>query len=121
MISQALTSLSRSDIPFGVSLLFGAPGETPETISETLDVIDKFEVPQGIWITIGICLWTPHQKVLEDARADSQLGDNKALFSGVNYVSPQLPKDYMVALVESLRMKENTTVQVNKLYADYKK
>jgi len=117
-LKQALTSLSQSDIPFGVSLMFGAPGETPETISETLSVIDSFQVPQDVWVTIGICLWTPHQKVLEDARADGQLDDNKELFSGANYVSPRLPKDYMVELVESLRMKENYKVQVNKLYAD---
>jgi len=119
-IKQALTSLSRSDIPFGISLMFGAPGETPETISETLGVIDNFQVPQGIWVTIGICLWTAHQKVLKDARADGQLDNNKELFSGTNYVSPRLPKDYMIELVESLRTKENYTVQVNKLYADYR-
>jgi radical SAM superfamily enzyme YgiQ (UPF0313 family) len=117
-IKQALASLSQSDIPFGVSLMFGAPGETPETIAETLNVIDDFHVPQGVWVTIGICLWTDHQKVLQDARADGQLGDDRELFRGANYVSPQLPRDYMVGLVESLRMKENYTVQVNKLYAD---
>jgi radical SAM superfamily enzyme YgiQ (UPF0313 family) len=119
-IQQAMTSLSRSGLPFGVSLMFGAPGETPETIAETLEVIDNFEVPQGIWVSIGITLWTAHQKVLQDARAEGQLHDDKELFSGANYVSPGLPKDYMVALVESLREKENYTVQVNKLYADDK-
>ena len=117
-ITLALTSLSRSDIPFGVSLMFGAPGETPATISETLGMMDRFQVPQGIWVTIGICLWTTHQKVLGDARADGQFVDNQALFSGTNYISPQLPRDFMEALVESLRMRENYTVQVNKLYAD---
>jgi hypothetical protein len=116
-IKQALTSPSRSDIPFGVSLMFGAPGETPETISETLDVIDDFDIPEGVWVTIGICLWTSLQQVLEDARADGQLDDDKALFSGATYLSPRLPKDYMIELVESLTMKENYTVQVNKLYA----
>ena len=116
-IQQALMSLSRSQIPFGVSLMFGAPGETPETISETLEVIDGIHVPQGVWVTIGICLWTPHQKVVEDARADGQFGDNRELFSGATYVSPRLPKDYMIELVNSLRKKENYTVQVNKLHA----
>jgi len=117
-IRQALMSLCQSDIPFSVSLLFGAPGETPETIAETLAVIDEFQVPQGVWVTIGICLWTSRQKVLEDARVDGQLDDDKALFSGANYVSPQLSKDYMVELVQTLKMKENHDVQVNKLYAD---
>jgi hypothetical protein len=100
--------------------MFGAPGETPETISETLSVIDRYQVPDGVWVTIGICLWTSHQKVLEDARFDDQIGNNQDLFSSVNYVSPGLPKEYMIELVESLNLKENYTVQVNKLYADYK-
>ena len=120
-IKQALTRLSRSDIPFSVSLMFGAPGESPETIAEKLGVIDSFHVPQGVWVTIGICLWTSRQEVLADAHADGQLDDDKALFSGANYVSPQLPKKYMMELIESLRMKENYTVQVNKLYADYER
>jgi len=117
-IRQALTNLCRSDIPFSVSLLFGAPGETPETIAETLDLIDEFDIPQGVWVTVGICLWTSHQKILEDARSDGQLDDDKALFSGTNYVSPQLSKDYMIELVQTLQMKENYDVQVNKLYAN---
>jgi radical SAM superfamily enzyme YgiQ (UPF0313 family) len=120
-IKQALTSLSRSDIPFSVSLLFGAPGETTETIAETLAVIDEFQVPQGVWVTVGICLWTSRQKVLEDARKDGQVDDDKALFSGANYMSPGLPKDYMLELVETLKRKENYDVQVNKLYADQKR
>ena len=91
------------------------------TKRETLGVIDQFQPPHGVWVTIGICLWTSHQKVLEDARIDGQLDDNKELFSGANYVSPELPKDYMVELVASLRLKENYTVQVNKLYAGYKR
>jgi hypothetical protein len=36
-------------------------------------------------------------------------------------MSPGLPKDYMPELVESLKAKENYTVQVNKLYADHKR
>ena len=116
-VNQALASLSRSKIPFSVSLMFGAPGETPETIAETLSEINNYEVTAGIWVTIGICLWTPHQQVLEAARAGSQLGDNRELFNGATYMSPQLPRDYMVELVESLCGKEGYTVQVNKLYA----
>ena len=118
-IELALTSLSKSDIPFGVSLMFGAPGETPETIAETLNLIDRYQVLDGVWVTIGICLWTSHQRVLDDALADDQLDDNTDLFNVANYVSPGLPKDYMIELVDSLNRKENYTVQVNKLYADY--
>lgn len=100
--------------------MIGAPGETPETITETLEVIDRFPVPLGIWVTIGICLWTDHQRVLEDARRDGQLGDDQELFDGAYYMSPELPQEYMVDLISFLRAKECYAVQVNKPYAAYK-
>jgi radical SAM superfamily enzyme YgiQ (UPF0313 family) len=116
-IKESLTNLSRTDIPFSVSLLFGAPGETPETIAETLEVIDAFDIPNGVWVTIGICLWTSRQQVLHDAQADGQLEEGASLFEVNNYVSPTLPKGYMEELVEKLQEKENYDVQVNKLDA----
>jgi len=117
-IKESLESLSRSEIPFSVSLLFGAPGETPETIAETLDVIDAFEIPQGVWVTIGICLWTDRQQVLQEARTQGQLDEGASLFEVHNYASPALSKDYMEAIVETLQGKKNYDVQVNKLYAE---
>jgi len=126
-IRNSLTCLSKSGIPFGISLMFGALGETPETIAETLDLVDEFEIPQGVWVTIGICLWTDRQQVLDDARQDGQLkndADDKhpeELFEGATYMSPELPKTYMVELIESLGKRENYTVQVNKPYAEYRR
>jgi coproporphyrinogen III oxidase-like Fe-S oxidoreductase len=116
-IRQALSSLSKADIPFGISLMFGAPGETPETIAETFDLIDRFQLPLDTWVTVGICLWTHHQKVLDDAREQGQLKDDRELFDGAYYMSPELPKNYMIELIESLGDRENYTVQVNKPYA----
>ena len=98
--------------------MIGAPGETPETISETFDLMDSFHIPQGIWVTIGICLWTHHQNVLDDARKDGQLENDKELFNVACYMSPELSKNYMIELIESLRTRENYTVQVNKPYAE---
>jgi hypothetical protein len=119
-VKQALSCLSRSDIPFGVSLLLGAPGETPETVTETFDVIDSFPALSWIWVTIGLNLWTHHQPVLDDARRDGQLKDDKDLFDEVNYISPELPKAYMLDLIDSLQERENCHFQVNKPYAEYK-
>ena len=118
-IKESLTNLSRTDIPFSVSLLFGAPGETPETIAETLEVIDAFDIPNGVWVTIGICLWTSRQQVLHDAQVDGQLEESASLFEVNNYVSPTLSKGYMEELVETLQEKENYDVQVNQLCADH--
>lgn len=119
-IKEALACFARTDIPFGASLMIGAPGETPETISETFDLMDSFHIPQGIWVTVGICLWTHHQNVVDDARRDGQLENDRELFEGARYMSPELSKGYMRELIESLRAREDCTVQVNKPYAEYK-
>ncbi len=85
-----------------------------------LDLIDSFSIPEGIWVSIGICLWTHHQAVLDDARKAGQLDQDQELFDGAYYISPELPKDYMIDLIGSLRTREDCTVQVNKPYAGYK-
>jgi radical SAM superfamily enzyme YgiQ (UPF0313 family) len=119
-VKEALTCLSRSEIPFGISLMFGAPGETPETIAETFQVIDRFLPPDsGMFVTIGLNLWTHHQQVLDDARKDGQLNDDNELFNEVNYLSPELPKEYMLHLIYTLKDRENCAIQVNKPYAEY--
>jgi radical SAM superfamily enzyme YgiQ (UPF0313 family) len=118
-VREALACLGRSGIPFGVSLMLGAPGETPETIAETFEVIDSFPMPQWMWVTIGLNLWTHHQQVLDDARKDGQLKDDRELFNEVNYISPDLPKEYMVSLINSLKERENCNLQVNKPYVEY--
>jgi anaerobic magnesium-protoporphyrin IX monomethyl ester cyclase len=118
-VKEALACLGRSGIPFGVSLMLGAPGETPETVAETFEVIDGFPAPQWTWVTIGLNLWTHHQRVLEDARRDGQLKDDGELFSEVNYISPELPEAYVLDLIDSLKERENCHFQVNKPYAAY--
>ena len=116
-VRQALSGLNKADLPFGISLMIGAPGETPETIAETFELIDSFQVPLEIWVTIGICLWTPHQEILNEARQDGQLTDDRALFSGAYYMSPELPKGYMRELIDTLGTRENYRVQANLPYA----
>ncbi|MBN1813078.1 MAG: radical SAM protein [Anaerolineae bacterium] len=118
-VKNALTCLGRSGIPFGVSLMLGAPGETPETIAETFEVIDSFPAPKWTWVTVGLNLWTRHQQVLDDAHKDGQLKDDRELFNEVNYISAELPKEYMVDLIDSLKERENCYFQVNKPYAAY--
>jgi len=118
-VRQSLDCLEKAGIPFGASLMIGAPGETPETVQETLDLLDRAPVPLGTWVTIGICLWTPHQAVLAEARKAGQFTDERMLFEGANYLSPDLPKSFMEGLIETLRSKKGCSVQVNQPYAGY--
>lgn len=118
-VRQSLACLEKAGIPFGVSLMIGAPGETPETVMESLALIDSYAIPLGTWITIGICLWTPRQEILAIARQSGQFSDERMLFEGANFLSPDLSKPYMINLIDTLRSKMGLSVQVNQPYAGY--
>ena len=113
-VHESLESLCRSKIPFGASLMFGAPGETPETIAETLKVLNDYPIPQGVWVTLGVYLWTDYQDIVAEARQDGILRDDQSLFSGVVYLSPGLSKPYLEELLVSLRSRPGYQVQFNK-------
>ena len=113
-VRESLEALSRSRIPFSASLMLGAPGETPETIAETLDVLDDYEIPNGVWVTIGVYLWTDYQDIVAEARRTGFLKDDRELFSGAVYLSPGLPKSYLEELLPDLRSRQGYSVQFNK-------
>ncbi len=113
-VRQALEALSRSHIPFCASLMLGAPGETPETIAETLSVLDDYEIPNGVWVTIGVYLWTDYQDIVTEARRTGYLKDNKELFTGAVYYSPGLPGSYLHELPEMLQARKGYSIQFNK-------
>ena len=118
-VRDSLETLSRSKIPFGASLMLGAPGETPETIAETLAVLDDYEIPLGVWVTIGVYLWTDYQDIVAEARRAGVFRDDKALFNGTVYLSPGLPRSYLQELPERLRARPGWSVQFNKPDKDW--
>ncbi|MBN1217886.1 MAG: radical SAM protein [Anaerolineae bacterium] len=113
-VRESLDALSRSKIPFGASVMFGAPGETPETITETLNVLNDYHFPGGVWVTLGVYLWTDCQDIVAEARQTGFLQDDKELFSGAVYLSPNLPKFYLEELLAALRARPGYKVQFNK-------
>ena len=118
-VKDALACLAKANIKSGVSIMFGAPGETPGTIKETLEVIDEYSQYLDVFVTIGLNVWTHHQRVYEDARKDGQIKDVNELFSEAHYISPDLPEEYMKELIESLHERENFAIQVNKPFSTY--
>jgi radical SAM superfamily enzyme YgiQ (UPF0313 family) len=118
-VREALEALSRSHIPFGASLMLGAPGETPETIAETLGVLDDYQIPNGVWVTLGVYLWTDYQDIVAETRRTGFLKDDKQLFSGAVYLSPGLPGSYLRDLPEALRARRGYAVQFNKPSAEW--
>jgi radical SAM superfamily enzyme YgiQ (UPF0313 family) len=113
-VRKSLEALGRSKIPFGASLMLGAPGETPETIAETLSLMDDYQIPNGVWVTIGVYLWTDYQDIVAEARKTGLLENDRELFSGAIYLSPGLPESYLRELPEMLRTRQNYLVQFNK-------
>jgi radical SAM superfamily enzyme YgiQ (UPF0313 family) len=113
-VRASLEALSRSKIPFSASLMLGAPGETPETIAETLRLMDDYQIPNGVWVTIGVYLWTDYQDIVAEARQAGSLKNDEELFSGAVYLSPGLPRSYLRELPERLRTRPNYSVQFNK-------
>jgi hypothetical protein len=85
-----------------------------------LALLDRYPIPLGTWVTIGVCLWTPLQAVLAEARQAGQLPDDRLLFEGANYLSPELSRSFMEELIGTLRTKQGCTVQVNQPYAGYR-
>lgn len=116
-VRDSLDRLARSDIPYGVSLLIGSPGETVDTIQETFSVLDSFPIPR-LSVTIGVNFWTHHQPVLAELVADGEIGEDERLFDEVHYVSRGLPRDYMDRLIHALNEREGCTVYVFKPYAE---
>jgi hypothetical protein len=115
-VRASLDALSRSSLRFGASLMFGAAGETPGTIAETLAVMDDYDIPLGVWVTLGIYLWTDLQDAVAEARQAGVLKTDhgESLFDGPVYFSPDLPVPYLVDLVRALRARPGYTVQVNR-------
>jgi radical SAM superfamily enzyme YgiQ (UPF0313 family) len=105
-IVETASNLEKAGIPFSTSLLFGSPGETPVTVAETLDLMDRLPRAQMVFSTIGLNL-EHHQGILEDARRDGQLGDDKEMFEGAYYMSPHLSEEYIDELKDRLAEKDN--------------
>lgn len=118
-VLESLETLEKTGIPYSVSLMIGAPGETPQTVAESVDILNRHSIPLGSWMTIGVCLWTPRQEVLAEARQNGQLTNDRMLFEGINYLSPELPRDYMEELIGNLRNRKGLSVQVNQPYAGF--
>jgi radical SAM superfamily enzyme YgiQ (UPF0313 family) len=106
-IREAMDNLDAAGIPFAATLLLGGPGETPETIAEAMELVNSPPAPSYLIVSIGIALWTNHQRIVQDARRDGQLGDDDEFFEGAFYLSPELPREFLQDFVESLEEQDN--------------
>jgi hypothetical protein len=82
-------------------------------------VLDDYHIPHGVWVTLGVYLWTDYQDVVAEARQAGFLRDDNQLFSGAVYLSPDLPRPYLEELAAALRARQGYSVQFNKPSQDW--
>jgi hypothetical protein len=68
--------------------------------------MDEFEIPKGVWVTLGVYMWTDRQDIVADARRAGSLEDGADPFSGMVYLSPGLPASYLAELPAMMRTRK---------------
>jgi len=98
---DAAAACRQAGIPFMYDLLLGGPGETPETVRQSLDLVRKAG-PDRIGLSLGIRIYEG-TALAAQVRAEGSLSanpalrgarlDNDALLKPVFYLSPALGSD----------------------------
>ncbi len=91
-IKNALSATREAGIPFAVHLLFGAPGETLESMIQTRAFLDTCAPPAAVFASLGIRVYanTPIHKMAVD---EGILRPDSGLFEPHYYLSPALGDD----------------------------
>jgi radical SAM superfamily enzyme YgiQ (UPF0313 family) len=79
-------------------LLLGGPGETPETLNETLLSIDKIE-KSVIFFFCGMRIY-PNTALYDIAVQQGQISENQSILEPVFYRSPQIDAEAIIRRVE---------------------
>jgi anaerobic magnesium-protoporphyrin IX monomethyl ester cyclase len=93
-VSRLATWLPRNGIPAVWVFLVGSPGETPDTVAETFEFIDK-EIPRRdlVYITHGVRVY-PGTGLERSLRAEGLIGPGADLLEPFFYLSPELPREW---------------------------
>jgi radical SAM superfamily enzyme YgiQ (UPF0313 family) len=98
-LRQASALCHRHDLRFCHSLIFGGPGETAQTVSETIELMDELQ-PTAVIAMTGIRI-LPGTGMVEIALRDGQLDPDDNLLHPKFYVAPTLLEDGLIERIES--------------------
>ncbi len=90
-IFRAAAACRKRDLEYSLHILFGAPGETIQTVRETLDALDEMN-PTAAFIASGLRVYrgTPlHRKLVKQGKIPSEQSMLEPFF----YLSEELPSD----------------------------
>lgn len=99
-VEEGIINTINAGIGVTLNILLGGPGETLDSISETLEVLKKFREKVSICFTFGLTIfpYTPLQKISKQGEHSEYLHKENGAFLA-SYCSPCLPME-MVAFLE---------------------
>jgi radical SAM superfamily enzyme YgiQ (UPF0313 family) len=77
-IAAAVETCKRYQLPYMIEILFGAPGETAETVKETIDFLRQIDA-ERVFITVGLRVF-PDTELEEMVRGEGISPDNPNLY-----------------------------------------
>ena len=104
-IDQATCLCREFEIPFSLNLLFGGPGETRETVMESLRNIEKIN-PVAAGAMIGIRCY-PRTQLWDVACKEGLISKNTNILEPFYYVSPSIEKEWLVETIRKYHEKHD--------------
>jgi radical SAM superfamily enzyme YgiQ (UPF0313 family) len=103
-IAQAAKLLDEAEIPFACFILFGGPGETLDTVEETIDFLK--DRPQRIFLRAGIRIYKGTE-LERQARREGVLREKHDMLSPTFYLSKELGEGFQERLDRYCEGREN--------------
>ena len=98
-IRTAARACRDAGLPAAYYLIFGGPGETAETVAETLVLFDEIE-PRAVLAFLGIRIY-PNTPLHHVAVSDGVIAAGEDLLSPRFYISPGIKADALQAIIRS--------------------
>jgi len=106
-LSKASAICQQSGIPFCHNLLLGGPGETMNTVRQTLDAINDM-APTAVICMIGIRVF-PKTRLSHIAMEEGMIGPEEDFLEEVFYLSPAI-EDEILPFIEAFSRKNPTWI-----------
>ncbi len=97
-VDQAARYCREIDIPFSLNLLFGGPGETKETVLESLNNIEKIN-PVAAGAMIGIRCY-PRTQLWNIGCQEELVSRDSNILKPYYYVSSSIDKDWLIGTIQ---------------------
>lgn len=98
-VVKAIEITKKVGIECCLSMIFGGPGETMDSLKETVDIIDSAK-PTAVLAIVGIRIY-PGTKIVETARKDGVITDDEIGLKPVFYISPEVVDEVVGFITEA--------------------